>query len=73
MGLRAPANQLLPPLCTAYFNGSETGQANKREAPPFQNLEAAAEANDQTVEEFCTGLVGGRAGGDKGTPGGGKP
>jgi len=40
-------------LCTAYFNGSDTGRANKRGAPPFQNLEAAAEANDQLVEEFC--------------------
>ncbi len=40
-------------LCTAYFNGSDTGRANKRGAPPFQGLEAAAEASDQTVEEFC--------------------
>ena len=40
-------------LCTAYFNGSETGRANKRGAPPFQNLEAAAAAVDQSVEEFC--------------------
>lgn len=46
-------------LCTAYFNGSDTGRANKRGAPPFQALEAAAEAEDQTVEEFCEGLVGG--------------
>ncbi|HVE92486.1 MAG TPA: hypothetical protein VNE62_09350 [Actinomycetota bacterium] len=47
-------------LCTAYFNGSETGQANKRKAPPFQGLERAAEANDQTVAEYCEGLVGGK-------------
>ena len=25
-------------LCTAYFNGSETGQAHKRNAPPFVAL-----------------------------------
>ncbi|HSP02385.1 MAG TPA: hypothetical protein VLR27_02720 [Acidimicrobiales bacterium] len=46
-------------LCTAYFNGSDTGRANKRNAPPFQGLEAAAEAADETVAEFCEGLVGG--------------
>ena len=46
-------------LCTAYFNGSDTGRANKRGAPPFQNLEAAAEAADQSVEAFCGASVGG--------------
>lgn len=40
-------------LCTAYFAGSEQGQEQKRKAPPFQGLEAAAEASDQTVEEYC--------------------
>lgn len=40
-------------LCTAYFSGSERGQEEKRKAPPFQGLEAAAEAADQTVEEYC--------------------
>lgn len=40
-------------LCTAYFAGSERGQQEKRKAPPFQGLEAAAEAADQTVEEYC--------------------
>lgn len=40
-------------LCTAYFAGSERGQEEKRKAPPFQGLEAAAEAADQTVEEYC--------------------
>lgn len=40
-------------LCTAYFNGSDTGRANKRSAPPFQNLQAAAEALNETVEAFC--------------------
>lgn len=40
-------------LCTAYFSGSERGQEEKRKAPPFQGLEAAAAAADQTVEEYC--------------------
>jgi hypothetical protein len=40
-------------LCTAYHAGSETGQENKRKAPPFQGLEAAAEEADQTVAEYC--------------------
>ena len=40
-------------LCTAYFAGSEQGQEQKKKAPPFQGLEAAAEAADQTVEEYC--------------------
>ena len=29
-------------LCKAYFAGSPTGQANKRQAPPFMALEAIA-------------------------------
>jgi hypothetical protein len=49
-------------LCTAYFNGSEQGREKKRQAPPFQALEEAAEANEQTVEEFCAGFVGGNPG-----------
>jgi hypothetical protein len=40
-------------LCKAYFAGSETGQAHKHKAPPFANLEAAADAADQTVAEYC--------------------
>jgi hypothetical protein len=40
-------------LCTAYFAGSQTGQDHKHAAPPFQGLEAAAAAADQTVEEYC--------------------
>lgn len=40
-------------LCTAYFAGSEKGQEQKRKAPPFQGLERAAEAADQTVAEWC--------------------
>lgn len=55
-------------LCTAYFNGSETGQANKRKAGPFVALEEAADDGDantsaaEDVAVFCDGLVGGRAG-----------
>ncbi|WP_034267617.1 hypothetical protein [Haloechinothrix halophila] len=40
-------------LCTAYFAGSDKGKEKKRQAPPFQALEAAAEESDQTVEEWC--------------------
>ena len=40
-------------LCTAYFAGSEKGQEMKHKAPPFQGLEAAASAANQTVEEYC--------------------
>jgi hypothetical protein len=40
-------------LCTAYHAGSETGQENKRKAPPFQGLEVAAEEAGQSVEEYC--------------------
>ncbi|MGN6575454.1 MAG: hypothetical protein ACTHKG_07195 [Nocardioides sp.] len=40
-------------LCTAYFAGSEKGQEMKRHAPPFQGLEEAASAADQSVEEYC--------------------
>lgn len=55
-------------LCTAYFNGSETGQANKRKAPPFLELEEAADDGDanttpaEDVARFCEGMIGGRAG-----------
>lgn len=53
-----PGGGTMPPqsaygLCKAYFSGSETGQEHKRKAPPFRDLEAKAEAADQTVEEFC--------------------
>jgi hypothetical protein len=54
-------------LCTAYFAGSETGQEHKRNAPPFQALEEAAEQNDQTVEEFCA-ETGQRPGNGDGRP-----
>jgi hypothetical protein len=40
-------------LCTAYYSGSERGQEEKRKAPPFQGLEAAAEEADQSVEDYC--------------------
>ena len=55
-------------LCTAYFAGSERGQEQKRKAPPFQGLEAAAEAADQTVEEYCAenGQHPGKGGGREG-------
>lgn len=41
-------------LCTAYFAGSERGQEMKHKAPPFQGLEAAASAANQSVAEYCT-------------------
>lgn len=55
-------------LCTAYFSGSEQGQEKKRQAPPFQGLEAAAEAADQTVAEYCAenGQQPGKGGGKGG-------
>jgi hypothetical protein len=40
-------------LCKAYFSGSATGQEHKHAAPPFVALEAAADAADQTVAEYC--------------------
>jgi hypothetical protein len=40
-------------LCTAYFAGSEQGQEQKRKAPPFVALEAAAEEANQSVEQWC--------------------
>ena len=68
MGLFGAANAVADPgpngkndkgLCTAYFNGSDTGRANKRNAPPFQSLEAAG------VDEVCDGLVGGNPNSDE--------
>jgi hypothetical protein len=39
-------------LCTAYFNGSATGQAHKQNAGPFQALEAAADdGNSNTTPQ----------------------
>lgn len=57
-------------LCTAYYNGSPTGQDHKHKAGPFVALEQAADqagngdgtASADEVAAFCDGLVGGRAG-----------
>lgn len=57
-------------LCTAYYNGSPTGQLHKHKAGPFVALEKAADQagnNDGTttadeMAAFCEGLVGGAAG-----------
>lgn len=39
-------------LCTAYFNGSATGQAHKHDAGPFVALEQAADdGNSNTSPE----------------------
>ena len=59
-------------LCTAYYAGSENGQANKRKAPPFVALEAAADAagdadGETTAEEmetFCSTFLGGNGNGN---------
>lgn len=40
-------------LCKAYFAGSETGKQHKHNAPPFKDLEAKADAADQSIEDFC--------------------
>ena len=64
-------------LCTAYAAGSERGQEMRNQAPPFQGLEAAAEAEDMTVAEYCAaygthpGQGGGNGGGNGGGPKGG--
>lgn len=50
-------------LCTAYFAGSENGQAHKHNSTAFQALEAAAsDGNDSTspaddVTAFCDGAT----------------
>ena len=62
-------------LCTAYFAGSDQGREKKRQAPPFQGLEAAAgvdsddsqEEIDQKVADWCA------ENGTKPGNGGGKP
>lgn len=64
-------------LCTAYHNGSERGQEQKRKATAFEQLTARAEAalddgNPATTDPtgpdavlaFCDGLIGGRPGAD---------
>lgn len=40
-------------LCRAYFAGSEQGREQKRQAPPFQALEEAADEQGQSVQEYC--------------------
>jgi hypothetical protein len=40
-------------LCKAYFAGSQVGQSHKHQAPPFAALEAAADAADQSVADYC--------------------
>lgn len=57
-GGQKPGTGTMPPsskkgLCQAYFSGSETGREHKRNAPPFRDLAAKAEAADQTVAEYC--------------------
>jgi len=36
-------------LCTAYFNGSDTGRAHKHNAGPFAALESAASDDDDST------------------------
>ena len=40
-------------LCTAYFAGSDNGQAHKHNAPPFVALEQAASDAHQSVADYC--------------------
>lgn len=41
-------------LCTAYSSGSDQGQSKKQEnGKPFIALEAAADAEEMTVAEYC--------------------
>lgn len=54
-------------LCTAWHaneNGRENGNAGN--APPFAALQEAAEAEDQTVSEFCEGVRPGNGHGNGG-------
>ena len=50
-------------LCTAYFNGSEQGRSNKRNAGPFTALETAADDGDPDtspevdVWNWCTDVA----------------
>lgn len=55
-------------LCTAYFNGSDTGREHKHNAGPFVALEEAAvdggyqEGQDESIEhavmDFCNATAG---------------
>lgn len=51
-------------LCTAYF--ANDGNGNSHDAPPFAALQEAAEANDQSVAEFCDGVRPGNGHGNGG-------
>lgn len=53
-------------LCTAYFNGEGGENGNKNNAPPFAALEDAADDNDQSVEEYCSGTRPGNGHGNGG-------
>lgn len=52
-------------LCNAYAHNN----SHAHQAPPFEALEAAAEAEDQTVEEWCA-ANGQKPGGGNGNGGG---
>jgi hypothetical protein len=54
-------------LCTAYASGQGGTSGKKNSAVPFKNLQEAAQAAGQTVDEFCTGATPG------GPPSSGKP
>ena len=47
---QGPPTEAYYGLCTAYFAGSSTGEANKRQQHPFLDLAVAAEDD---VEAFC--------------------
>ena len=56
-------------LCTAYFNGSDTGRQHKHDAGPFEALEAAAQEGDyqqqdesieHAVMDYCNATSGGK-------------
>ena len=68
-GVTDPANLESHPgtygLCNAYFRGQGGENGNKNNAAPFAALAQAAEAEDQTIAEFCAGRTpsNGQAGG----------
>ncbi len=57
-------------LCQAFSSGQGGQNGNKDNAVPFQNLQKAATAAGQTVDQFCAGATpGGKQQGDQGTAG----
>lgn len=48
-----PAGPAQYGLCQAYSSGSQNGQAHKHNAPPFQNLQNAAAAANESVATYC--------------------